>query len=352
GGGGAAGGGGDGCDVVRPDACSPETLDDAENCCASGRSCQGGACEAGECRAVMAAVSPSALTEEVLDVVVVGGNLYWTSGYGSKLYMTPAGGGPVYTHATSDEEGGVRFITRLAADATHLYYTNFGSGRIVRVPLEGGAPELVAVVPDTIPKPEAGFGQIAAGGGFVAWAMATTGGVYVAPLASLPAEPLELAPGLGYGVAIDATHVYWGTEGGTIMRRPLANLSAASETVVEAQNPVRDLAVAGDRVYWADIRAVYSAAKVGVNKLLLTLYDNGPTPPLGVATDGRHVYVTTAGRSEPPSPGALYRVPLLGGSKVKLAETQQVGDMRAVAIGCNTLYLANNGDQNVLKLAR
>ncbi|HEU4532849.1 MAG TPA: hypothetical protein VFS00_01980, partial [Polyangiaceae bacterium] len=315
GGGGMGGGAGAGpiCLPQRPATCAPGTLDDAENCCVADRNCQGGACAGGECGAVVLAQSSSPEPEEVLDVVVVGDQVFWSTGFGRKLYMTSIDGGPVFTHATSDQDPG--FITRLAADGTHVYYTNFGTGRIVRVPLGGGALETVAEVTAAAAPPQAGFGQIAVGGGFVFWAMETTKGVYYAPLANLPAQPVLLEEKGAHGVATDETHVYWGGESGTIVRRPLSDLAAPSEEVVTGQGSVADVEVIENRVYWVGSGGVSSAEKDGLNRLLVTLYNEAGPPPLGIASDGRDVFITTAGSAEPPTPGALYRVPLLGGPK-------------------------------------
>jgi hypothetical protein len=146
--------------------------------------------------------------------------------------------------------------------------------------------------------------------------------------------------------------VYWGTESSSIVRLPFSDLSAAPQLVVGAQGTLRDVEVAGDRVYWANFESVNSADKNGVNRLVVPLYQNGPTIPFGIASDGLHVYVTTAGLASESEHGTLYRIPLLGGPRVKLAETQGFGGMRAVVLDCNTIYLANNGEHDVLKLAR
>ncbi len=351
-GGGGTGGAGGGCLPERPDTCEPTTLDDPESCCIAGRSCQGGACESGECGPVPIAASQNPDGEEVLDVVVVGDKVFWSSGYGTKLYMTSIDGGPQFTHATSNDSPN-KYLTRLAADAEHIYYTNWGSGRIVRVPVEGGALEIVAEVPDSGTPPEAGFGQIALGGGHVFWAMANTGGAYHAALASLPAEAELLDAAGWHGMATDETFVYWSTTDGAILKRPLSDLSAAPETVVSGQGSILDIEVIEDRVYWATYGSVSSAVKDGLNKLLVTVYNGGVTP-LGIAGDGRDVFFTLAGcdSCNPPARGYLYRAPVLGGPLVELVASTGFGDVRGVTMDCDTVYAANSADRSVLKLTR
>lgn len=353
--GGAAGSaGGDSCGRARPETCDDGTLDDPENCCARGRSCNGGTCTEGECGAVKLGPSPNAENEELLDVVVAGGTVFWASGYGSRLYATPtSGGGPVTIHATSNDAP-AKYITRLATDSTHVYYTNYGTGRIVRVPLGGGGLEIVSQVSPGATAPEAGFGQIAVGGGFAFWALENTGGVYAAPLGGdLPADPIVLDETLdAHGVAVDNTHVYWSTQGNTIVRRPLTNLSAQNETVLTGQDVLGDIEVFGDRVYWSDFTTVYSSVTDGLNKLVVTVFSEGSGSPFGIAADDQHVFVTTNGTNEPPRPGAVFRVPLLGGPKVELATAAAPGEVRAVALDCDSIYVANGPDHNVLKLTR
>ena len=349
------GGAGGGCLPERPDTCEAGTLDDDESCCVAGRSCQGGACEYGECRPTQIGASPNPSGEEVLDVVVVGDKVFWSSGYGTMLYRTSIDGGPVFTHATSNDSP-AKYVTRLAADGEHVYYTNWGSGRIVRVPVEGGALQIVAEVaaaPDAGTPPEAGFGQIALGGGRVFWAMENTMGLYHASLASLPAEAELLDADGRHGVATDETHVYWGTEQGAILKRPLADLTAAPETVVSGMTTILDMKVIGDRVYWGSWGVLRSAVKDGLNKLVVTPYSGGGTP-LGIAGDGRDVFFGLAGcdTCDPQVSGYLYRVPVLGGPLVELVKTTGYGDIRGVAMDCDTVYVANSADRTVLKLTR
>jgi hypothetical protein len=351
-GGGAAGTAGGSCAPSRPSECAPGTLDDPENCCAVGRSCGGGTCTNGECGAVT--IAAATMSEEVLDVVVVKDKLFWTSGYGSKVYMTPVGGGPSFIHATSNDSP-ERFVTRLAADDAYVYFTNFGSGRIARAPVEGGGLEIVAEVPEADPRQptEAGFGQIAVGGGFVFWALERPGGVYYAPVTgSLPAEPVLIDAAGFHGVATDGVHVYWATTGNSILRRPLADLAAPSEEVVTGQPYIVDVEVIDTRVYWvAD--SIYSAEKDGLNRLIVSVFTGMGTNPMAIAGDGRDVFIAAGGTNgKEPKPGAVYRAPLLGGMAVELATTETTGDVRAVAIDCNAIYVADSTDLKVLKIAR
>jgi hypothetical protein len=169
----------------------------------------------------------------------------------------------------------------------------------------------------------------------------------------LPAEPIVLDETLqAHGVATDGTHVYWSTQGKTIVRRPFADLLGQNETVLTGQDVVGDIEVFGDRVYWSDFATVYSSVKNGLNELVVTVFSDGPGSPFGIAADDRHVFVTTGGANEPPRPGGVFRVPLLGGPKVELATAAGPGEVRAVALDCDSIYVANNPDHNVLKLTR
>jgi hypothetical protein len=355
-GGGSAGTGSVTCAPARPAVCEPDTLDDPENCCVRGRSCLGGMCKAGECRPVKLGEPPDELPEgeskEVVDLVVADGRVFWSSGLGRNIYTVPISGGAVTVHATSNEPPDYD-ISRLAADATHLYFTNYFSGRITRVPIGGGNLEIVAEVPGG----QAGFGPIAVAGGFVFWNLDATSGVYAAPIGGpLPAQPIVLDTAEGDGLSTDGVHVYWGIDDtGLIMRRPLADLSAPAQVLVTDQYDIRDLQVFGDRVYWVAESKVRSALKDGQNELIVDVLDSAPGVPRGMVSDGFDLFVTTTGSDDPLAPAKLYRVPLIGGPKVQLATSIAKGrevSMRTIGADCSAIYVANDADFNVLKMAR
>jgi hypothetical protein len=330
------------CSPVVPATCDPDLLDDAENCCVTGRSCRGGACVKGVCEATL--VTPSEPNEEALDVIVVGPMIAWTSGNGRKVYTTSIDGGTP-TILSWAEALGFAYVTSLATDGQHVYFTDYGGPKIGRVPLEGGETEVMAEAPGS---PSALFGRIAAGGGWVCWATEIPGNVWCARTTDpTPATPLLIATAAVIGVAMDATHVYWGDNtAGAIQRRALADLDAQGppETVVSGQPMgIGELALDQDRVYWILWGSVLSARKEGLNQGLLQLVTQ-ELEPTSLTADGVSVYWSTR-----TDPGAVRKVPRLGGAAETIATT--VG-AQGITDDCDTVYWVETLSHQVRKVTK
>ncbi|MFO0593253.1 MAG: hypothetical protein U0441_37270 [Polyangiaceae bacterium] len=102
-------------------------------------------------------------------------------------------------------------------DGWLFWVESLESGRVMKMPLEGGPPVLIA---SGEPSPN----QIAAGGGYVYWTNTTsdaTGGVRRVKASGGDVEDVAKGRVAALGVAVDDTHVYW-TEQGTQSVRSLA----------------------------------------------------------------------------------------------------------------------------------
>jgi hypothetical protein len=187
------------------------------------------------------------------NIIVVGGNIYWTAVDGaSSLLRLPVGGGRPVAIATGIES----YI--LATDGTSIYYTTSertdrGLGAVMKIPLGGGTPVTVAsgrAVAD---------GPLAVDATSVYWMSLLDdmrGVVMKAPLAG--GTPVTLATGLASPshLTLDATDVYLTDLGpragpiysGTVKKVPLAGGPVTTLAAMQG-NPGPILADEA-HVYW------------------------------------------------------------------------------------------------------
>jgi hypothetical protein len=122
---------------------------DQDNCGVCGHSCLGGTCGAAACQPVTLATGQA----QPAGIVVDATNVYWTNEADNTLMKVPLGGGTpalVATGPSSPDGGYVAPMTMLTKNATSLVWGGWGPGSIAGgaqfdglvtgVPLEGGAP--------------------------------------------------------------------------------------------------------------------------------------------------------------------------------------------------------------------
>ncbi len=356
GGTGGAGGSGGGCLPLRPAVCEEGTLSDPENCCIKGRSCQGGECKDGTCTPVVIAAYEDPANEDMLDVVVAGDSVFWSSGGGGKVYRVSIDGGEVFEHTTSTDTPSN--VARLATDSEYIYFSNYFTTRISRVPIEGGNPQIVTEVAGG--SDGAGLGNLVVAQNKVFFRLEQAGGLYYAPLDNLPATATLLETTKARGVSADETHVYFatGTNAEKLVRLPLDDLGGNPQTVYSGVAPIVEIGVFQDRVYFATFGSspFVSALKDGNNSLVISLANNVLFVP-DMVSDGNDVFFTLAGcqmngNCGTPSKGGLFRTSVAGGPKVELATTTEFGDMYGVTMDCDTVYFTSPTDHQLLKLTR
>jgi hypothetical protein len=147
-----------------------------------------------------------------------------TSVRSSSLHTMPPGGGAVTVLAT-----GLDFVERLARSGAYLYFvvqsvqsppdsgpgTGNPSASIERIPLAGGAVEVLATVPKVVHG-------IVEDSSFVYWTQSNPlgvsgpviGEVMRMPLAGGPPEILAQGQHLPFAIALDSSRLYWMDQGG------------------------------------------------------------------------------------------------------------------------------------------
>jgi formylglycine-generating enzyme required for sulfatase activity len=193
----------------------------------------------------------------------------------------------------------------IAVDATNAYWTDSADGTVMKVPLDGGVPTLLASgqTPEFVtsfPTP------IAVDATSVYW----TNTHAVMKVALGGGAPTTLATGLSQpgAMAVDATNVYW-TDGsaGAVMKVPLGG--GTPVTLASVATTPNSIAVDGTSVYWTNTDGTVMKAPIGGgNALTLAV---GQVAPRTIAVDATSVYWTN-------SPGAVMKLALAGGTPVAL----------------------------------
>jgi len=210
------------------------------------------------------------------------GNIYYCNS--GDIYKVPTGGGTPVVVADLDKGG---FCDSIARDATHLYWVYYSyqgtasSGAVMRVPVEGGAPEIVEAVADSLyavavddanvywtqpgglrSKAKAGgtVNSLASGTGFInapitrnatdLFFRGSANALYRLPKAGGAPTKLAANVGLVMTLAVDSDHLYSTNNdpGGAVARVPLSG--GTQETIATDPEGVRGLALDATHVYW------------------------------------------------------------------------------------------------------
>ncbi len=264
-----------------------DTNSDSQNCGTCGHDCLGGLCSAGVCMPVTIFAEDDGSPQ---GIAVDTTNVYWVETEGP-VRMMPKGGGTATLLATEP-----RGPTGLVLDSGVLYWVS-QAGNLRSLTLGSAAP------PTTL-----------------------------ATFASS-----------SFGVAVDATYVYWTMIGeNPVDFSPAGTVTAIPRTggalvpVAGGQNVPDGIAVGGGNAYWIDLdtqlpQSAPSAMQApldGGSPAPLFVPPAGPSQSLdAIASDATYVYFTSGGN--------LYRAPLAGGAPMLLASGL---DATALAVDDSGIY--------------
>lgn len=345
GGGGGAGGGSDAGDAVAPctapsaecdgnpaTVCETDLDSSAQHCGACGHDCLGGSCSAGMCQptTLWAGLSPTRLALDATHVYFVNYN------YGD-VYRVPKAGGQAETLATGQKS------VRVGVDSSHVYWTNELGNDLLRVPKTGGSPETVLSA-----NTPYGFALAATD---VYYAELRAGGtVGVVPKTGGTATPIASGENWPFEVTLTQTHVYWTqlANNADVRRAPLAGGTA--ETLLSGLTNPAALVADATNLYVAVVGNGNAKGKIialplaGGSAVELAV---AQPQPRGIAVDATHVYWTNVGA------GTIARIAIDGSDNQVPTELASGGtEVLGIAVDDQAVYWADGKGNQVLKLAK
>ncbi len=262
----------------------------------------------GYCMLVLASNQGNAASTQIDQTFV-----YWAQEANGAVMKVPINGGTPQTIAVGG--GGVNYI---AIDATSVYFANQYSGQVMKAPLDGDGGQTVTLA--TV-NTAAGAAGVAVDAVNVYWTNLDYGTVEAVPIGGGSAT--TLASGLTFPILItlDAQNVYVPCGDGTIHAIPKAGGDGGVGSVIvsgQGTDGISGIAVDGQHVYWST-----NAADGGIFEA--PLGGGSPTQLVGsqnqagsLAIDTSHVYWVT---SQNPG-GIVAMAPITGGATVTLATGQ------------------------------
>jgi hypothetical protein len=260
----------------------------------------------------------------------------------------------------------------IALDGTAFYYLDLSTGKVMKVPVSGGAPTTLATASNGVSSAIEGLAIDAAN---AYWTAYTDGTITKVPLTGGPAVILAANEVNPSSIAVDTASVYWRTSQGAVKKLPFGGTTA--QTI--GSGATAGLAVKDSAAYWATADGVVKGTIIGGPATLLVpdktiwaftldasniywtspttgavmkmpLLSTTPTPvasglafPIDVAVDATHVY-WVGGKTT----YTVMKAPLQGGAPVILATGP--GTAQRIAVDANSVYWTTVTDGAIRKV--
>lgn len=302
-------------------------------CCVPG--CDG-TCPRGEACGPVVAGGPVA-AGEAIGVAIVGDAVIWSTGFGRSLEMYATQTGTWSQLATVNDSD---FVTKIAAGDDHVYFLDHGGDTVKRASVPGGVVEVVTTVDDA----QAGFGSIALDDTHAYFAMVTSGDIWRTTLAPGGEAELVAEVNVPLHVAVDDTHVYFVERSGAdeIRRIALDEIGAdLTGELVVAHPSLGAFAIDGEWIYYGHTDRLARALKTESNDGEVLVNNVGNI--WEIDTDEQHVYFTSE------TEDLLLRWDKDSEELEELAETPTPWGL---AVGCNRVYWAQSGTEELISLQK
>jgi hypothetical protein len=310
--------------------CGTQCLDtntDQNNCGACAHSCLGGLCSGGKCQPVTLAPGVNAPVGIALDTSFV----YYTSPTDGTVAKVPVGGGSPVPIAS-----GQVAPTGVAVDGTNVYWANNGpvgtDGSVMKAALPNGSPSALVTGMSAL--------YLVSNGTTVYFTRGQFGEVRSVSVAGGPTTPIWTSNKFPYGIAMDATNVYWGMFNNNIGVYEAALPAGTPTLFLPGYSNTQQVAADGTNVFFTTYVPSGGVYMSDPNGLSVTPLATGVTRPFGVAVHGTQVYFTTS--------TAVMRVPKTGGGATQLAAD---ASPQQIAVDGVAIYWAS-GTGAILKLAK
>ena len=325
--------------------CSSDLRTDPKHCGRCGHDCLGGGCSAGTCQPVILASEQLHPTEIALDAT----HVYFAATAASSVLRVPVKGGAV--ELLTD---GATLGSNIAIDDAYVYFMNGGypNGGVARVPKSGA----VDAGPTTIATAVFPTAFLAIDNTNVYWTGGRftggtiLGGVYDSSKATVNGLGNKLVPAISAEtttIAVDDTNVYFANVMGRIL---WVTKSGTVGLLATAQTGATGMLADGKQVYWANggqgsivsIDKPVADAGAGPLKVLAA----GQNQPARIALDDVAIYFSNTGS------GTIGSCPRSGCTDVvRLVASDQAAPL-GIAVDAVAVYWANSGNGTIMKVAK
>jgi hypothetical protein len=264
--------------------------------------------------------------------------IYWAAPSGHELLRTPKAGGQTLVLATTSEAG----PWDVAVGGEFVYFTTSPSGTLSRVPIQGGAVEVLATdlsTPETLTLDSEG----------VIWAELNGGTVQRAAFDGSSRSELVSGLSLPGGLRVDGETLYYTDAGlGTVSRIPRLG---GTPTIVARCGHAGAVAIASERVVYTCLGSEEAGYDDGSVRAVPddVLVADLPEPNDVQAVNGR-VYFSTRGSESNDYQGGVGEIDLDSGDVRVLAAGQW--HVYALVVDASAVYFTVDAENSLRKVSR